>query len=208
MTIRLFVADDHKIVRDGLQQIIALASDIRVMHECSNGTELLALLAREEADLLLMDLSMPDGGVGLIATVRRGYPQLPILVLSMHNEAEVAAAALDAGANGYLTKSCDAETLLFAIRRIKIGEHFVDPSLSRAVMAGRNTANSPIKLSERENQILAMLTTGLATKEIARQLEISVKTVSTHKTNLMLKLDIDNNADLVRYALRAGLGSQ
>jgi len=206
--IRIVIADDHAIVRGGLKQIIATTSDIKVVGEATNGEEVRQLAGRSSFDLLLLDMSMPGvSGVELIRAVHDEKPGLPILILSMHNEGQIIASALKAGAAGYVTKDSDPDTLLAALRKVAAGGKFIDPALvDTIVFAADSRKQQPHEtLSEREIQILRMITSGQPLGEIADCLHLSPKTVSTHKMRLMQKLGIDNNADLVRYAMQHGL---
>ncbi|TRZ69911.1 MAG: DNA-binding response regulator [Rhodocyclaceae bacterium] len=203
--IRVAIAEDHKIVRDGLRQVLLMHDDIEVVHEAGTGTETVGCFSQCSPDLVLMDMSMPDGGAALIEAIRRIKPTIPILVLSMHCEPEVVRSALDAGADGYLTKTCDAETLIFAIRRVGRGERFLDPSLTKAFLLDSRTPTLAERLSARELEIFTLLVRGQPLTQIALSLGISVKTVSTHKANLMEKLAIHNNAELTRFGIQSGI---
>jgi DNA-binding NarL/FixJ family response regulator len=206
--IRIIIADDHAIVRGGLKQIVATTADIQLVGEATNGEEVRQLTRRAEFDLLLLDMSMPGiSGVELIRRVLEEKPGLPILVLSMHNEGQIISGALKAGAAGYVTKDSDPETLLAAVRKVAGGGKFIDPALVDTVVFEAETRKQyPHEtLSEREIQILKMITAGQPLGDIADCLHLSPKTVSTHKMRLMQKLGIDNNADLVRYAMQHGL---
>lgn len=205
--IRIIIADDHAMVRGGLKQIVATTSDIEVVGEATQGHEVLALLRQTPADMLLLDMTMPGlSGIELIRRLHEEKPVLPILILSMHNEVQVVARALKAGASGYVTKDSEPETLLLAIRKIAAGGKYIDPSLVDAMVfdAGDRESLPHENLSERELQILRMITAGCALNDIADQLHLSPKTISTHKMRLMQKLGTDNNADLIRYATRHG----
>jgi DNA-binding NarL/FixJ family response regulator len=203
--IRLMIADDHAIVREGLKQLFALVADISVVGAATNGAEVLEALRRNTTDLLLLDMTMPGiSGVELITRVKAQNPQQKILVLSMHNEPQIARRALTAGANGYLTKDSDPEVLLAAIRKVAGGGRHIDASLVEALVfdAGDSGEQAPHEqLSERELQILRLLVQGRSVNEIAEALVISNKTVSTHKSRLMQKLNLSNNAELVRYGV-------
>ncbi|OIP16912.1 MAG: DNA-binding response regulator [Comamonadaceae bacterium CG2_30_59_20] len=203
--IRLLIADDHAIVRSGLAQIFALVSDIEVAGEACDGTETMDLLRKESFDLLLLDLNMPGiSGADLISRVKLHHPALPILVLSMHNKPQVAAQVLKAGADGYITKDCEPSVLLTAIRKVAARGNYLDPQIAAVmVFDAASTAQRPLHsfLSDRELDVLRMLTQGLGVKEIGVQLAISSKTVSTYKTRLMGKLNLSNMADLMRYAM-------
>lgn len=203
--IRLILADDHAIVRHGLRQILALAPDITFMAEASDGAELLDILGRTACDLVLLDMNMPGlAGIDLIGRLREAFPGVPILVLSMHIEGQIASRALNAGAAGYLTKDSEPETLVAAIRKVAAGGRFIDASLVETLVFNKS-ADHPLlheSLSERELQVFRLLAAGCTVSEIAEQLFLSVKTVSTHKYRLMRKMDIQTHTDLVRYAIR------
>lgn len=205
--IRVLIADDHRIVRQGLRQILEIADDIELVGEVADGHSAVDRLLADDCrcDVAVFDMAMPGGGVELIQRVRGLFPHLPVLVLSMHEEATVASGALRAGASGYVTKDCDADTLLFAIRRLAAGGRYVDSALVDEAMLAGSEEPLHARLSEREHEVLLRLARGETVTEIARDLAVSAKTVSTHKTNLMHKLRVDNNADLVRYAIRHGL---
>lgn len=208
--IRVFIADDHAMVRGGLKQIIALGGDMEVVGEATDGNAVLAGLATTPSDLLLLDMTMPaPSGVALIQRLRSEQPALPILVLSMHNEGQFVARALKAGAAGYVTKGSEPEVLIAAIRKIAGGGRFIDPSLVEAMVFEGGEDRQPHEaLSERELQILKLIAAGLPLGRIADQLHLSPKTVSTYKMRLMDKLGIDNNAELIRYATRHELMPQ
>jgi DNA-binding NarL/FixJ family response regulator len=206
--IRILVGDDHAIVRSGLKQIIATTADLRVAGEAAQGAEVLAGLRDGQYDLLLLDMTMPGlSGVDLIRRVKSEWPQLPVLVLSMLNEGQIASRALRAGAAGYVTKDCEPEILFAAIRKVAAGGHFIDPALVDAMVFETGSPDAPPHeiLSDREFQVLQLLASGSSLNEIGEKLNISAKTISTHKMRLMQKLGVDNNAALMRYAIRHGL---
>ncbi|MEX3639525.1 response regulator [Paraburkholderia sp. BR14320] len=206
--IRILIADDHAIVRGGLRQIIATTSDIVVVAEAAQGSEVIDGLRSRAVDLLLLDMTMPGiSGVVLIRRVRAEHPSLPVLVLSIHDEAQVASRALRAGATGYLTKDSDPEVLLAAIRKLAEGGRFLDPKLVDAMVFDTQRDDVPPHkvLSDREFQALQMLAAGRSINEIAETCTLSAKTISTHKMRLMRKLGLSNNAELIRYAIRHGL---
>lgn len=204
--IRVLIADDHAIVRGGLMQIIATTLDITTVGEATRGEEIPGQLAAVAADLLLLDMAMPGlSGIALIRHLRDSGITLPILVLSMHNEGQIVDRALKAGANGYVTKGSEPEVLLEGIRRVTGGQRFIDPALQARPHSAtqREPGGAPhLALSERERQVLEGIAAGLPLGDIAERLHLSPKTVSTHKMRLMEKLGIDNNADLLRYAIR------
>lgn len=206
----IVIADDHGLVRSGLRQLIQSMADLRVCGEAASGEQLLALLREVPADLVLLDMAMPGpNGIELIRRLRWQHGNLPILVLSMHNEGQIVARALKSGAAGYITKDCHPDTLLAAIRKVLAGGRFIDPALVDSVVFNANAAEGEPheQLSPREREILGMISAGLPLGEIADKLHLSPKTVSTHKMRLMQKLDLRNNADLLKYALRHGLAS-
>ena len=207
--IQVLIADDHAIVRGGVKQLLALVEDIKVAGEATNGMQLMELLGTVPCDLILMDMTMPGlCGVDLIARIRAHDPKLPILVLSMRNEAQVARGALRAGATGYLTKDNEPEVLLAAIRKTAAGNRFIDPLLVEEMvfeMDATDARPAHEQLSNREFHILSLLARGHTVNDIARDLAISNKTVSTHKARLMQKMNFRSNAELVRYGVAHGL---
>ena len=204
--IELLIADDHTLVREGLKQLFNSTQDIRVKAEASNGGKVLEALRCDSFDVIMLDVSMPGlSGEDLVSRVRKRYPDLPILVLSMFNEAQIAKRKLQAGANGYLTKECEPETLLNAVRKLASGGRAISPELAERIAfesEGSNDEAPPSGLTQRERQILQLLARGLTLNEVADKLMISNKTVSTHKTRLMKKAGINNNAELIRYAMK------
>ncbi len=202
---RVLIADDHAIVRQGLRQVLALARDLELAGEAKNGWEVLEHLRTGLPDLLLLDMTMPGpSGVELIKRIRDDAAQLPILVLSMHGESQIARRAIKAGASGYLTKDSEPETLITAIRQVAAGAHYVDPDIaSRLLFESAPSDAKPHEiLSDREYQVFLMLAQGRGVNEIADELHLSAKTISTHKFRLMQKLGTENIGDLVRYALK------
>jgi len=207
--IRLLLADDHALVREGLKQLFALTGQIVVAAEATNGNQVLDALRNERFDLVLLDMTMPGiVGPDLIARIRARDDAPPILVLSMHNEAQIARRALAAGAAGYLTKDNNPDILLAAIAKVAAGGRFLDPTLAEALAfeaTSPHTTPHHERLSNREFEILCLLAAGAGVNDIATRLAISDKTVSTHKARLMEKMGFANNAELVKYALGQGL---
>ncbi|MDZ4074356.1 MAG: response regulator transcription factor [Hylemonella sp.] len=207
--IKLMLADDHAIVRSGLKQLFTLAPDIEVVAEAVDGATVLDALRRQQPDLLLLDLNMPGlSGPDLIARIRSHWSDLPILVLSMHNEPQVAARVLKAGASGYVTKDSEMEVLLGAIRKVAGGGKYIVPELAEKLVFDVSLGNGKLphqSLSDRELEVLRLLVAGKGVNEIADQLCISNKTVSTHKTRLLEKMNLSGTAELVRYAMQHGL---
>ncbi len=205
--IRLLIADNHAIVREGLRQLIALTGDIKVTGEAANGQEVLEQLRDTEFDLLLLDLNMPGiSGIELIGRIKACRPTLPILVYSMHNEVQMVASALNAGCSGYFTKDSDPKMLAAAIRKVSGGGKYIDFELAEQMIFDnpypQKSQLPHTLLSTRELEVLRLLVAGKSVNEIAEQLFISNKTVSTHKANLMEKMKFHSIADLVRYTLR------
>ncbi len=206
--IRIQIADDHAIVRHGLKQILALSPEIALVGEASHGEALLDSLRQTPCDLVLLDMSMPGlSGVELIERLHAEHPGLPILILSMHIEAQIASRALKAGASGYLTKDSEAPVLMEAIRKVASGGKFVDPVLVESFVFSPESVEPPLHetLSDRELQVFSMLASGKTVSEIADELYLSVKTVSTHKSRLMDKMGLHSHTDLIRYAIRQRL---
>jgi len=203
--IRLMVVDDHELVRAGLIQYLGLSPDVKVVAEAGDGATLLEKLRTTPVDLLLLDLNMPGlCDADLIARLRSAYPDLPILVLSMHNETQTVMRAMKAGASGYISKNCMPPVLLDAIRRVVATGKYLPPNVAEqlAFASARTRSDDPlVALSDREQQIYRLLVQGESIGDIARQLCISDKTVSTHKSNLLNKLGLKNVAELVRHSL-------
>jgi len=203
--IRVLIADDHKIVRDGLKRILSSASDMEIAAEAANGDEALARVKADDFDVALIDMSMPGlAGMDLIKRLKIEKPKLRILVLSMHGEHQYAARALKAGAAGYLNKDSASEALLGAIRKVAAGGvHISEAAAASLLQAGDKAPHEA--LSDREFQVLRLLVEGLGPTDIAERLHLSVKTVSTHKTRILEKLNLGSTAELVRYALEQKL---
>lgn len=208
--IRILIADDHAIVRSGLTQLFSMASDIEVVSLATDGGQVIEFLHRGSCDLILLDLTMPGiSGIDLIASIRGHKPKLPILVLSMHNEPLIARRALKAGAAGYMTKDSEPEMVIAAIRKVAGGGRYIDPRLAEQIVFDSETGNPEQlhdQLSNRELNIFNLLVRGKSVNEIADELAISNKTVSTHKARLMQKMRFHSNAELMRYGLDHGLG--
>jgi two-component system response regulator NreC len=209
--IRVILCDDHTIITDGLRRLIETEADIECAGVASNGVEAMYLLEHIKADVLLTDLDMPEmDGAELIERARHKFPHLRVLVLSMHDEPPLVKRMMDLGADGYLVKSAGRDELLLAIRNVYAGHRHFGSALAEAMLRngnGRTGSALLAELSEREVEVLAALAEGLGNKEIGEKLFISPRTVDTHRTNLMKKLDTHNVAGLVRIAIKAGLVS-
>lgn len=202
--IRVLIADDHSIIREGLRQILAANPTIEVVGEASNGQETLEALGRAHPNILILDLAMPGrSGIDLIKQVRTEHPKTAILVLSMYKEDQFAVRAIRAGASGYLTKECAGGELLTAVQRIVGGKLYISAAVAECLAQDLQTDGKPMhaRLTDREFQIFGLLVAGDPVTRIANELSLSVKTVSTHKARILEKLQIDSTADLVRYAI-------
>jgi DNA-binding NarL/FixJ family response regulator len=204
--IRVLIADDHTILREGLKQLLMAAGDLEVVGEASDGHEVLQQVRTLEFAVLLLDMSMPGrSGVDLIKQVKAEKPRLRVLVLSMHQEHQYAVRAIKAGASGYLTKESAATQLVTAIRKVAGGGAFITAEVAEqlALDAMPQSDGPPhAMLSDREYQVFHMLASGRSVTDIAAQLNLSGKTISTHKARLMEKLNVNNPAELIHYALR------
>jgi len=207
--IRVVIADDHTILREGLRQLLGASADVEVVAEAADGHEVLARVRSLDFDVLLLDMSMPGkSGIELIKHVKSEKPKLRVLVLSMHEETQYAVRAIKAGASGYVTKDSAGTQLVTAIRRVAGGGAFITPEVAEQLALGAMPgAEGPAhqRLSDREFEVFQLLVAGETVTDIASKLNLSGKTVSTHKARLMEKLGIDNQADLVRYAMKHGL---
>lgn len=204
--IRVVIADDHTIVREGLKQLLLTSGDFDVVGEARDGYEVVQLVRAAEFDVLLLDMSMPGkSGMELIKQVKAEKPKLRVLVLSMHQEHQYAVRAIKAGASGYLTKESASTQLVSAIHKVSTGGAFISAEVAEALALGAMPhAEGPPHgaLSDREFQVFRMLASGTSVSDIASQLNLSVKTVSTHKARLMEKLGVQNQTALIHYALK------
>jgi DNA-binding NarL/FixJ family response regulator len=207
--IKVLIADDHPIVREGLKQVIAKASDMTVAGEALNGQEVLEKVYGGEWDVLILDFSMPGkSGLDVIKELHRERPKLPILVLSMYAEGELAPRLLKAGAAGYLNKESAPRELVNAIHKVHAGGRYVSPALAEklAMNLALPVDKKPHEfLSDREYQVLLRIAAGKTVQEIAREFSLSVKTVRTYRERIMEKLSVKNDVELTHYALEQAL---
>jgi len=207
--IRVLIVDDHTIVRDGLKQILAETSDIVVTAEAQNGQEAIEKVRENGYDVVLLDVAMPGAdGLSVMRVLRQEEPSVAVLVLSAYSEEQYAVRFLKAGAAGYLTKESASDELILAIRKVAQGGKYVTQSLAERLAAGlASDADKPPHeaLSDREYQVMRMIASGKAVGEIAEDLSLSVKTVSTFRARILKKLQLSNNADIIRYALTRGV---
>jgi DNA-binding NarL/FixJ family response regulator len=203
--IRIVLADDHTIVREGLKQILAASPDFEIVGEASDGHQALSCVRENEFDVLILDMSMPGrSGIELIRQVHAEKPRLKILVLSMHEEHQYAVRAIRAGASGYLTKESASHQLAEAIRKVAGGGAFISAEVAQQLALGAMPgATGPLHsaLSDREYQIFLLIAAGKSISDIASSLNLSVKTVSTHKANILQKMNMTTAGELIRYAL-------
>jgi two-component system, NarL family, invasion response regulator UvrY len=205
-TIRVFIADDHAIVREGLKQILAEQRDMVVAGEAENGLDAVKLFRKSRCNVMLLDISMPDrNGIEVLKQIKQEKPELAVLMLSMHREDQYAVRALKAGAAGYLTKQSAPRELVTAIRQVAAGQKYVSPTLAQALAAqigADHEAPPHDSLSDREFQTLTMIASGKTVSEIARELSLSVKTVSEYRARLLAKMKLKTSAELTHYAIR------
>lgn len=207
--IRVFIADDHTIVRDGIKQILHQFSDMTVVGEAGNGAELLKSLRKLACDIVLLDISMPGrNGIEYLKDLRQIQPGLPVLILSMYPEEHYALRALKAGAAGYLTKKSATKELITAIRKAIGGGKYVSTSMAEKIaMELDDYSDQPLhmKLSDREFQVLRMIALGKSVSQIARELNLSVQTISTYRSRILSKMRLETNADIIYYAVKNNL---
>ena len=207
--IRVLIADDHAVVRQGLKQILADMHEMVVTDEATNGQEVLDKVRAETWDVVVLDISMPDrSGLDVLKELRAERPALAVLVLSMYSEDQYAMRVLTAGASGYLTKDSAPDELVKAIRKVVSGGRYVSPFLAEklAFEIGDDSSKLPHEtLSDREFQVLRLLAAGKSVKEIAAELSLSVKTVSTYRARMLEKMKLGTNAELIHYAIQERL---
>lgn len=207
--IKVLIADDHAVVRSGLKQILAETPDIVVAGEATNGREALEKLEKQHWDVLVLDITMPGrSGLEILKDIKHLKPELPVLVLSMHAEEQFATRTLKAGASGYLNKESAPEELVKAIRKVCAGGKYVSATQAER-MVGELTGDAdklPHELlSDREYEILRLIASGKTPTQIARELSLSVKTVSTYRARILEKMNLTTNAQLTHYAIKGGL---
>jgi DNA-binding NarL/FixJ family response regulator len=207
--IRLLIADDHSMIRAGLKSLLADAADIQVAAEAANGDDALSFLRKEDFDAVLLDLDLPGkSGFEIVLEAKRIKPTLPILIVSMMPEEKHAARLLKAGASGYIMKDCEADEFIKAVQRVAGGKRYISQKLAEQIfLQNAEGADQPphARLSEREYEIFQMIVAGKALVDIANQLHISEKTVSTHRARMLEKMDMNSNAALIKYAVTNGL---
>lgn len=207
--IKILIADDHTIVREGLKQILSDISDVVVAGEAGSGQEALKKVRAHVYDLLLLDISLPGmSGLDVLKQIKCLKPDLPVLILSMYPEEQYAIRTLRAGASGYLTKESASDELIEAIRKVAAGRKYITTSLAEKIAGDWEVEkDKPLHetLSDREYQVFCMIASGKTVKEISRTLALSIKTVSTHRSRILKKMDMRNNAQITHYAIKRNL---
>lgn len=210
-SLRIFLADDHNVMREGLKSLVNAQADMEVIGEADNGRTALQKARELQPDVVIMDVSMPElSGIKVTEQLKRTCQKIKVLVLTAHDESGYLRQLLQVGASGYVLKKAAAEELINAIRAVAAGGVYLDPSLAGKVVGGyvgsRRLKGTPQgnDLSEREAEVLRLVAWGYTNKEIGSYLTISVKTVETHKANILEKLDLRSRVEMVRYALRQG----
>ena len=214
MTIRIIVADDHRIVRNGLRTLLNSEPDIEVIAEAENGRKTVQLVRELLPDVVVMDVTMPDlNGIEATRQILAEFPQVKIIALSMHHHEQFVTGMLMAGASGYLLKDCSVEELTAAIRAATKGEVYLSPGVANAVIKNyvsqlkKSEKSIPPLLTPRQAEVLQLVSEGKTSKQIASIMNISAKTVDTHRRQMMAKLNVSSIAQLTKYAIRSGLTS-
>jgi DNA-binding NarL/FixJ family response regulator len=205
---RIFVADDHDVVRRGLQQIVATQPGWEVTGEANKADDVLPALRTLDVDVLILDISLGGrSGIDLLGHIRAEFPSIPVLILSMYAEEQYAARCLRAGASGYLQKDSSPDVIVGAIERVAAGRRYVSPTLAGTIAdeVVRGTISPHERLSDREFEVFRFIAEGKGATEIAESLHLSVKTVSTYRARILEKTGFHSNADIIAYAVRAGL---
>ena len=204
--INVLLTDDHQLIIDGLKSLLKDQDDINVSAEANNGREALRILGFLPVDVVLMDIDMPVmNGIETLKEVKKQYPDVKVIILSMHNEAGMIKSLIDLGANGYLLKSCTQDEVVSAIRKVAAGQASFSTDVTMALLKPANQEQKTEFLTERETEILKMIAAGYSNKEIGDKLFISHRTVDTHRTNLMKKISVNNIAGLISYAIKNGI---
>lgn len=210
MSISVLIADDHALIRVGIRQLLMTTPDIRVTGEVSDGDEVIGAVEKNAPDLLVMDVSMPGcHGEQLVAALGQQFPAMPILILSIYKENPIVQGLFQSGIKGYVTKDAEPEVLIEAIRKVASGGHFIDPKLVDVMISGYANPSPMLheSLSAREREIFDLLVDGVSVSEVANVLNISIKTVSTHKARIQKKLQVASTVEMVHYAIRHHLAN-
>ncbi len=207
--LKILIADDHPIVRQGLKQILSEEPDIEVVGEAQNSQEVLEFVRKQDWDIVILDITMPGrGGIDVLKELKHERPKLPVLMLSVHPEDQYAVRALKAHASGYMTKDSAPEELVKAIRKILRGGKYISSTLADKLVFELETENEkPLHetMSDREYQVMIMISSGKTVSQIAEELSLSVKTIGTYRTRILEKMKMKTNAELIHYAIKNGL---
>jgi len=210
--ISIILVDDHVIMRSGLRVLLESESDMEVIGEANNGREAVKIISEKNPDIVVMDIAMRDmNGIQATQQIKNEKPEIKIIALSMHSEKQIVIGMLKAGASGYLLKDSTSTELVEAVRKVYLGHNYISQKVSDVVLPALSNINKDFdklgfdKLTSRESEILQLLAEGNSTKSIAEILFISVKTVESHRANIMKKLNINNLPELTKYAVRTGL---
>ncbi len=212
MTVRIFLADDHSLVRSGIRALLEQMQGVGVVGEAANGRDAFHMIGELRPDIALVNISMPElNGVELLRQIASAHPRTRVIIVSLHSDEEYVRRAFALGAAGYIVKSAAREELELAIRAVARGDVWLDPSISKAVVDALVRGQPPPEpfelLTPRQREVLQLVAEGRSSKEIADELELSVKTVETHRAQLMRRLGVDSVAGLVRAAIRLGIAS-
>ncbi len=206
--IKIILVDDHPIVHIGLKQILSDIDDIKIVDEVSSGSQLMNKI-HKDFDVIILDISLPDtSGLDLLSRIKSIKPNIPVLVLSMYPENQYAIRTIQLGASGYLTKEKFPDEIISAIRKVSQGEIYVTPALASTMASYLNKYRQKLPhetLSDREYEVMSLIAAGDTLKDISEKLSISIKTVSTHRTHILKKLQVENNVEIARYALEHGI---
>ena len=207
--IKILIADDHLLVREGLKKVLKLEPDIYVSAEASNAAEALSALSENDIDVMILDITMPGrSGLDLLTDLKKMYPKMPVLILSMHSEDRYAIRALKSGASGYLTKESAASELVKAIRKVYSGGRYISESLSELLAAEMGAPSSMApheRLSDREYYVMIKIAQGWSAQKIADELSLSLSTINTYRARILEKMNFKGNAELIRYAMNKEL---
>jgi two-component system, NarL family, response regulator NreC len=216
LTIRILIADDHKIVCDGLKALLEAQPDMEIVAQAENGREAVKLVQKQKPDMVIMDVAMPDlNGLEAVRQILSTHPHIKVIALSMHADRRYVTGMLSAGASGYILKHCAFEELVHAIRVVLSNQVYLSPTIagivvqelaqSKSSRPQQSTSSSNQALTPREREVLQLIAEGHSAREIAQRLHLSVKTIETHRRQMMEKLEIRSIADLTKFAIREGL---
>lgn len=211
MPVKILIADDHPLIREGLKTILSEENDFSVAAEASNAGEILEILKKQPIDIILLDISLPGrSGIDLIKELKQLYPDLPVLIVSMHPEENFALRSLKLGASGYITKDSSSADFISAVKKVAAGGLFISPRLSEILgrhAAGKKEQLPHEKLSDREFQVLRLIASGKTLSQVADELFLSAATVSTYRSRILEKMNLNSNAELILYVVTHNLGS-